>query len=125
MNATWPTGLNSISHQRIGAMPELFGYILITIIAIIAILLLLSLIATMVEGIRNLFSPVLSHSAIVTAKRMHISGTHTYTWYYVTFELSSGERYEFNTSGRQYGSLVEGDVGTLFVRGTRYIDFVR
>ncbi|MCD7839604.1 MAG: DUF2500 domain-containing protein [Erysipelotrichaceae bacterium] len=45
------------------------------------------------------------------------------TYYYVTFELSSGDRMEFSVKGREYGMLVEGDKGQLTFQGTRYLGF--
>ena len=34
-------------------------------------------------------------------------------------------RSEFHVSGKEYGMLAEGDIGTLTFQGTRYIDFTR
>jgi len=80
--------------------------------------------------------PVLTVPAKVIAKRSHISSRnfrhshdhnhyHDYTRYYVTFEVESGDRMELQMDGRDYGLLVEGDVGRLTFQGTRYIRFER
>lgn len=45
--------------------------------------------------------------------------TSSYTTYYVTFEVESGDRIELIVPDREYGLMVEGD------QGTRYISFDR
>jgi len=50
---------------------------------------------------------------------------HTSTDYFVTFELESGERIEFEVSGSESGVLIEGDDGELTYQGSRYLGFVR
>ena len=52
----------------------------------------------------------------------HTSST---TWYYVTFQVDSGDRMEFSVSGPEYGMLAEGDQGSLTFQGTRYLSFER
>lgn len=47
------------------------------------------------------------------------------TTYYVTFEVSSGDRMELLIPSTEYGLLVEGDVGELSFQGTRYLSFIR
>ena len=59
-----------------------------------------------------------------------VTGAHGYsanssTWYYVTFEVESGDRMEFSVDGREYAMLAEGDTGKLTFQGTRYLSFVR
>lgn len=90
---------------------------------------------------QNNHSPRLSVSARVASRRTELSqhsfanggdvtGAQGYTiscstWYYVTFEVESGDRMEFSVSGKEYGLLAEGDVGKLTFEGTRYLSFVR
>ncbi len=90
---------------------------------------------------RNNNSPRLTVEAKVVSKRMDVShhrhanagdatgahGWHTSssTWYYVTFEVESGDRMELPVDGSEYGMLVEGDCGKLSFQGTRYLDFER
>ena len=45
--------------------------------------------------------------------------------YYVTFQVESGDRMEFEVSGTEYGMLAEGDSGELTFQGTRYLNFRR
>ena len=72
----------------------------------------------------------------VVAKRTEVSHHHhsgagnahyttSSTWYYVTFQVESGDRLELPVSGREYGLLVEGDRGCLTFQGTRYLGFAQ
>ena len=100
---------------------------------------------TFIRNIRtwnqNNHSPRLTVPATVVAKRTDVShsssanagdmsGAHgydtsTFTSYYVTFQVESGDRMEFTVSGSDYGMLVEGDIGKLSFQGTRYLGFER
>lgn len=91
---------------------------------------------TLIRGIgqwhKNNTSPRLAVEATVVAKRgethRHHSGNgmvHSSTSYYVTFQVSSGDRMELRLSGQEYGLLAEGDRGTLTFQGTRYLGFER
>ena len=90
---------------------------------------------------KNNHSPQLSVTARVVSRRTEVShhsfanggdvtGSQSYstsssTWYYVTFQVESGDRMEFSVDGREYGMLAEGDTGKLTFQGTRYLSFVR
>ena len=82
---------------------------------------------------KNNNSPRLTVEAVVAAKRTDVSHHHDAnthvdhhtTWYYVTFEVQSGDRMEFDVSGSEYGLLAEGDYGKLTFQGTRYLEFER
>ena len=81
---------------------------------------------------KNNHSPRLTVPATVVAKRTEVSRhrtdntmTHTFTTYYVTFQVESGDRMELTVSGSDYGMLVEGDIGKLNFQGTRYLGFER
>ena len=82
---------------------------------------------------KNNNSPRLTVEAVVAAKRTDISHHHDAnthvdhhtTWYYVTFEVQSGDRMEFGVSGSEYGLFAEGDYGKLTFQGTRYLGFER
>ncbi|WP_353617143.1 DUF2500 domain-containing protein [Bacillus sp. E(2018)] len=73
--------------------------------------------------------PVLSVAAEMVTKRSKVSGgsndSSASTWYFVTFEVESGDRMEFHVKAQEYGMLVEGDRGTLTFQGTRYLGFER
>ena len=74
------------------------------------------IIVTMVRGVgewnKNNQSPKLTVPATVVAKRsdVHrgIETMHTFTSYYVTFQVESGDRMEFEVSDMEYGMLAEG-----------------
>nr|WP_207717324.1 DUF2500 domain-containing protein [Anaerosporobacter faecicola] len=96
---------------------------------------------TIVKGVKqwsnNNNSPVLTVMATVVSKRIKVrntssnlndnSGLHTSssTDYFVTFEVESGDRLEFEVHGEEYGLLVEKDQGKLTFQGTRYQGFAR
>ena len=108
-----------------------FAFIIVTFIAIA------------VKGIstwnKNNHSPRLTVAAKIVSKRISVShhshanagdmtGAHGYsstssTWYYVTFEVDSGDRIELSVTGPEYGMLAEGDIGKLSFQGTRYLSF--
>ena len=91
------------------------------------------IIVTMVRGVgewnKNNQSPKLTVPVTVVAKRsdVHrgIETMHTFTSYYVTFQVESGDRMEFEISDMEYGMLAEGDSGELTFQGTRYLNFRR
>lgn len=110
-------------------------------IGIVFVLVIGMFIVTAVRGIgtwsKNNASPKLTVSAEVATKRtdvthhrhgrggdadFHMSSS---TWYYVTFQVESGDRMEFSVSGPEYGMLAEGDRGELTFQGTRYLSFER
>jgi hypothetical protein len=85
---------------------------------------------------KNYQAPELSVQATIVTKRADIrrhmntvneSAVHTIsnTWYYITFEVESGDRMEFQVSDQEYGLLVEGDQGKLTFQGTSFKSFVR
>ncbi|MDR7857815.1 DUF2500 domain-containing protein [Tissierella sp.] len=94
---------------------------------------------TVVKGVgqwnSNNKQPVLTVAANLVTKRSNTSNhnhnhdnhmhSSTDTSYYVTFEVESGDRMEFRISGKEYGMLVEGDIGKLTFQGTRYQSFER
>ena len=95
------------------------------------------IIFAIVRGVRqwnnNNKQPVLIVDALVVTKRTEVSHRHrsndyyasSSTNYYVTFEVESGDRMEFNVSGNDYGVLAEKDFGRLKFQGTRYLGFER
>ena len=78
---------------------------------------------------KNNHSPRLTVPAAVVAKRTEVSPDntmmHTFTTYYVTFQVESGDRMELTVDGSEYGMLVESDIGKLSFQGTRYLGFQR
>lgn len=86
---------------------------------------------------KNNISPVLIVDAKVVSKRTDVTHHHSNmnddnishhsssTWYYVTFQVESGDRMEFHMNGEEYGILAEEDYGKLKFQGTRYLGFTR
>lgn len=105
--------------------PILFSLVFLLVFGIIAY--------TIFKGIKqerkNDHSPRLTVEAKVVSKRTNYhrgSGSSMgHTTYYVTFEVSSGDRMELNVTGPEYGLLVESDFGDLTFQGTRYLGFQR
>ena len=102
-------------------------------VPVIFVLVFGIIIVTMVRGVgewnKNNHSPKLTVPVTVVAKRSDvdrgIETMHTFTSYYVTFQVESGDRIEFLVSGTEYGMLAEGDSGELTFQGTRYLNFQR
>ena len=102
-------------------------------VPVIFVLVFGIIIVTMVSGVgewnKNNQSPKLTVPVTVVAKRsdVHrgIETMHTFTSYYVTFQVESGDRMEFEVSDMEYGMLAEGDRGMLTFQGTRYLSFQR
>ncbi|MGL4912513.1 MAG: DUF2500 domain-containing protein [Romboutsia sp.] len=67
---------------------------------------------------------VIRHSGHTDANGVHHSGSSS-TSYYVTFEVESKDRMEFNISGKEFGLIAEGDIGMLKFQGSRYLGFKR
>jgi len=77
---------------------------------------------------KNNHSPRLTVDAVIVARRghsSHSSNGHHSTSYYVTFEVSSGDRMELHVPASEFGYLVEGDRGRLTFQGTRFLSFER
>ena len=74
---------------------------------------------------KNNHSPVVAKRTEVSRHHTDNTMAHTFTTYYVTFQVESGDRMELTVSGSDYGMLVEGDIGKLSFQGTRYLGFER
>ena len=117
-----------------------FAFTVIPFIVFVGAVVIFSLfIVAAVKGFKtwsyNNEQPVLTVWAKVVSKRTNVSShmnnndnmsssTHS-TTYYVTFQVESGDRMEFNVRGSEYGMLVEGDSGKLTFQGSRYKGFSR
>lgn len=110
------------------AFPFVFGILFFGMLAVFIVMGIRGLL----QWNKNNHSPRLSVAARVVSKREdvshHTSDDHmhtTYTHYYATFEVESGDRMEFELRGNEYGLLAEGDLGKLTFQGTRYLSFER
>ena len=98
-------------------------------------LIIFRMIGSFKQSMYNNKQPIIPVKAKIATKRYdvshhrhHTSNNINYsssTLYYVTFELSNGERMEFKVPSSEFGMLVEGDEVTLQFQGTRFISFSR
>ncbi|MFC4353948.1 DUF2500 domain-containing protein [Chryseomicrobium palamuruense] len=107
-----------------------FGTLFIAIVFIIVISTFIFVIGkSITTWSKNNNSPKLTVPAHIVTKRTETSGgagdSSANTWYYVTFEVQSGDRMELPLRGHEFGQLAEGDKGLLTFQGTRYINFER
>ena len=136
------------SKMFFGWFDAIFSFIFPILFLLFPILFLLfigmfffALISNLRTWNKNNHSPRLTVPATVVAKRTDVShsssanagdmsGAHgydtsTFTSYYVTFQVESGDRMEFEVDGSDYGLLMQGDIGKLSFQGTRYLGFER
>jgi hypothetical protein len=108
------------------------------ILVIIIIVVLYAVIKGISQWSWNNKQPRLAVPATIVSKRQEYSThthhndnssfnhtTHSTTYYYVTFQFSTGDRIELSVNGNEYGLMAERDNGTLTFQGTRFISFVR
>ncbi|SDW54684.1 DUF2500 domain-containing protein [Paenibacillus sp. CF384] len=103
-------------------------------------LIIYGIIASIRQSQRNNKQPVLTVQANIVNKRTEVRSrsnhqhnndgfmnhsSSTSTDYYITFQVESGDRIEFEVSGQESGLLAEGDNGRLTFQGTRYLGFQR
>lgn len=109
---------------------DTFGTMLIVVVFVIVISAFIFGIGGSIKTwSKNNNSPQLTIPATVKTKRTKTSGGHgdasASTWYYVTFEVQSGDRMELPVRGHEFGQLAEDDLGLLTFQGTRFINFER
>ena len=116
-------------------IPVLFG-VVFTVVFVCILVMWFTMIRTVRRTVRqNDRSPRLTVEATVVGRRTDVSHYHrgdvsahsvsSYSTYYVTFEVESGDRMELCVSGQEYGMLIDGDRGRLTFQGTRFLDFQR
>ena len=110
----------------------LFSILFPLVFLVVLGMILFTVVGNLRRWSKNNASPRLAVPATVAAKRMNISRhhtdntmAHTFTTYYVTFQVESGDRMELEVDDSDYGMLVEGDTGKLSFQGTRYLGFER
>lgn len=111
------------------AIGGLFVALVLLGIAVIFGILIVGMFKGMMEWHSNNQQPIQTVPAMIVAKRAHVWGgggdSSAHTTYYVTFELTTGERREFVVPSNVYGLLAEGDQGQLSLQGTRFKDYTR
>ncbi len=112
-----------------------FEIIFVLMFTFVILIFIMTAIRGFFQWHRNNQSPRLTVSATVVSKREEVTHHHqtadhtmhmsSSTWYYVTFQVESGDRMELSVTGPEYGILAEGDFGQLTFQGTRYLSFER
>lgn len=124
------------------------GLVMIGFVVVIG-LIVFNAVRSASQGIKNSAAPEVTAQARIVDKRVRLSGggtTHSapalsgdgtflssgmtssdpvHEQHFVTFEQSSGERFELKVPAAEYGLLVVGDQGTVTMKGTRYLGFQR
>jgi len=112
-----------------GGAPRIFVFFFVLIAVLIGGAILYAIVKGVGTWSKNNAAEIRQVWVKVVAKRGEVRGgsgdSSSSTDYYVTFELDTRERLEFEVSGKEYGMLVEGDMGNLTFQGTRYKGFVR
>lgn len=124
-------------NYAIGGFGILFWGVFLVIFSIIIVILVKNL----KQWHTNNQSPRLTVDAAVVTKRQDVSHSHSanagditgahgyttssFTSYYATFQVESGDRMELEIPSNQYGMLAEGDRGRLSFQGTRFLNFER
>lgn len=115
----------------------LFGIFFVLMFILVFGIIIFNIVRSVGQWNKSNNSPRLTVSASVVAKRMAVhhhhhggtdhsmSHTSTFTHYYVTFQVESGDRFELYVGGSDYGMLAEGDRGKLTFQGTRFLGFDR
>ena len=110
----------------------LFSILFPLVFLVVLGMMLFTVVGNLRRWSKNNASTRLTVPATVVAKRTNVSRrhtdktmAHTFTTYYVTFQVESGDRMELEVDGSDYGMLVEGDIGKLNFQGTRYLGFQR
>ena len=104
-----------------------FLVIFFILFALILGMFIFAITKSIAEWSKNNKSPKLSVEAAIVSKRQSVRHNQNRgsAWYYVTFQVNTGDRMELLVNEMEYGLLAEGDVGTLTFQGTRYISFER
>ena len=118
-----------------------YGFDIFKLIAIVFAILFIFIFAgiffALLKGLKqwneNNKQPKLTVAAKVVAKRTNIKRHNhnanqfipTSTTYFITLEVESGDRMEFQVDGFIYGQVVEQDLGKITFQGTRFINFER
>ena len=110
----------------------LFSILFPLVFLVVLGMILFTVVSNLRRWGKNNASPRLAVPATVVATRTNVSRhhtgntmSHTFTTYYATFQVESGDRMELEVDGSDYGMLVEGDTGKLSFQGTRYLGFER
>ena len=104
-----------------------FVYLFQIIPVLMVVIIVMNLVKSFRQWNKDNHAPRLTVPVTIVGKRAdHRRRKNTHrTYYYVTFQVESGDRMELELQGHEYGLLVEGDRGKLTFQGTRYLAFER
>lgn len=115
-----------------GIMDTLFPFLFITTFVIVIGGFIFIAVRGISEWSKNNAAPRLTVQAKIIDKREHHTShrsqngmRHYHTYYYISFEVESGDRMELAVTGSEYGLLAAGDEGALTFQGTRFLSFDR
>ncbi len=122
-------------HDPFGGFDMMFSLFPIMFFLVFG-LVVFSVIKSISVSMHNNKQPIVPVEAKIVTKRYDVSRHHHHsdnmhhhtsssTNYYVTFEMSNGERMELQVPSNEFGMMVEGDTGILQFQGTRFISFTR
>lgn len=116
-------------------MSSAFGLLFLAVaafIVVVGVIVVVNVAKTFARAARNnsprVSGPRQSAEAVVVDKRTQLTGggeTSSWQHYYVTFQLTDGNRVELEVPATESGMLVVGDQGTLDWQGLRYLGFAR
>ena len=119
-----------------GLIGSVFPFLFIAVFVIVIVMFVVTALKGLSQWHSNNQSPRLTVEAEIVSRHEDVSVHHHNTGdgmdhvshsttYYVTFQVASGDRMEFQVPRREYGFLVEGDRGRLSFQGTRFLGFER
>ena len=115
-----------------GLIGSVFPFLFIAVFVIVIVMFVVTAVKGLSQWHSNNQSPRLTVEAEIVSRHEDVSVHHHNTGdgmdhvshsttYYVTFQVASGDRMEFQVPRREYGFLVEGDRGRLSFQGTRFL----
>ena len=119
-----------------GLIGSVFPFLFIAVFVIVIVMFVVTAVKGLSQWHSNNQSPRLTVEAEIVSRHEDVSVHHHNTGdgmdhvshsttYYVTFQVASGDRMEFQVPRREYGFLVEGDRWRLSFQGTRFLGFER
>lgn len=118
--------------MEFGLMSILFAAVFLAVLGVFVYVI----VASIRRSSQDRKSPRLTVEATVVSRRAEyrrnaaasgMDTVHAASWtiYYVTFQVESGDRMELQVSGSEYGMLAQGDRGKLTFQGSRFLGFAR
>lgn len=108
---------------------------LVKVFFVVFVFLLGVLFLTIIKSIKEKRNSKVNIKAKIVAKRISLysaikfneqgiyNNSQDGSCYNIIFQLENGKREEFKVLGREYASMLVGDVGVLVIEGSRFIEF--